>query len=94
MDVTGFGKAVVLFAQRENCVPCQRFKPHYELVSEKLPEIWFGVAYLDESPEFAEYARDVLNVLSTPSVLYYEDMESDVRWLVGRTAPVLLKELS
>lgn len=84
---------VIVFAKSVGCVPCQRLKPHIDIVKDKLTNIDFYEINLDLCErEIFEYALSELSIQSTPTVMYFT--ESGPKIIQSRTAPLLIKELS
>lgn len=82
------------FARRNGCVPCKRLEPHYEKAAENLSDIKFAKVLMDEvEPDFLDYIMDDLKIMGTPTVLHYTNGALN-RGISGRTAPVIIKELS
>ena len=90
------GRVVIDFARRTGCVPCQRLEPHYKAAASAtaLEGITFYKVMLDEADsDLLGHAMDVLNVRGTPTVIEFLDGERQ-RDISGRTAPLIIKELS
>lgn len=95
-EAVSAGRVVIDFARRHGCVPCQRLEPHYKAAANApvLEDITFYKVMLDEvEPEFLDYVMDVLGILGTPTVIEFRNGER-YRDISGRTAPLLIKELS
>lgn len=95
-DAVATGRVVIDFARRFGCVPCQRLEPHYNMAAKSpvLEDITFYKVMLDEvDSDLLDYAMDVLRVLGTPTVIEFRDGERHAD-IAGRTAPLLIKELS
>jgi len=90
------GRVVIDFARRNGCVPCQRLEPHYKAAANApvLEDITFYKVMLDEvDGDFLDYIMDRVGIRSTPTVLEYRhnNVYGEVK---GRTAPLIIKELS
>lgn len=90
------GRVVIDFARRHGCVPCQRLEPHFNAAASApvLEDISFYKVMLDEiDTEFFDYIIESVGIKSTPTVLEYR-YGSVYAMIEGRTAPLLIKELS
>jgi thioredoxin 1 len=82
------GVVVVDFGAESWCVPCQRLRPVYDAVSEKVTATLVR-ADIEDNPELvAEYG-----IQSVPTVLAYKD-GSLVGSVTARTAVALVSEIN
>lgn len=89
-------RAVIDFARRNGCVPCQRLEPHFKAAASApvLEDIRFSKVMLDEVPsDLLDYCMNVLVIRGTPTVIEFRNGERYAD-ITGRTAPVIIKELS
>lgn len=82
-------KVLVDFHAPAWCIPCRRLAPHIDSVAEKRDDVRVVKVDIDTADEGI---RNTFEVMSVPTVLYFENGEQ-TREIKGRTAPVILKEL-
>lgn len=80
---------VVDFSALAWCIPCQRFKPHFDKAAENLPNIKF--VYVD-ADTMDRRTSEEFPVQSVPTVIRIKDGVSTN--VSGRTVVQLMKELS
>ena len=79
---------IVDFAAESWCVPCQRFKPHFDAVSDMYPDITFVHVDVDKADvDLLKY----FEIQSVPEVLWFSDAINGV--MESRTAPALAREI-
>ena len=78
---------VVDFAAESWCVPCQRFRPHFDKVAETQDDTVFVHVDVDESPEL----RALYEIQTVPTVLAF--VSGAPVPIQARTAPALVREL-
>lgn len=88
-DLRKAGRPVVVdFSALSWCVPCQRLKPHYDAVSEKVDAVFAYVDIDTADPSLIE----LFDVRGVPLVLAFSDIGKTV--IQSRTAPALQREIS
>ena len=79
---------IVDFAAESWCIPCQRFKPHFDAVSDMYPDIPFVHVDVDKADvDLLKY----FEIQSVPEVLWFSDAINGV--MESRTAPALAREI-
>lgn len=83
------GVVIVDFGAESWCVPCQRLRPHYDAASDKLPDVKFVRADIDDEPELAA----LYNIQGVPTVYAHKDGVL-LGKVESRTAVALVREIS
>jgi len=83
---------IIDWAAESWCVPCKRFKPHFDAASDKVEGYVFVHVDIDEVDPIV---TKVFGIQSVPTVMLFTDRLVSQRTPVqARTAPALIRELS